>query len=126
MFLDPSLAKSRAEPALDQQIADMAARLAAWQRGPLSEESTLGYCRDESAAAHLDATAGPRAWRDAAEPLSGLLAHLRELGLGTRHGFISIERCVWPLRNRPWLPRSITSSPADSPCLMISRAPSVS
>jgi hypothetical protein len=57
----PASTHPPATPAYNKQIADMAARLAAWQVGPLSEESTLGLLRDESVAAHLDALGGSEA-----------------------------------------------------------------
>ncbi len=88
------------EPALDQQIADMTARLAAWQRGPLSEESTLGLLRDESAAAHLDATAGPQ-----------LGATLPILYLGFSRIYASSDSA----RSRFYLDRALRLAPPKSP-----------
>jgi hypothetical protein len=50
---------NKAAPAsVENQVAEMTARLAVWQDEPLSEESRLHLLRDESAAAHLDAIAG--------------------------------------------------------------------
>jgi len=83
----------------DQQIAEIAARLAAWQGGPLSEESTLGLLRDESAAAHLDALAGSE------------VGALPELYLG----FSRIYHRSDPGRSRFYLDRALRLAPPQSP-----------
>jgi hypothetical protein len=84
----------------DRQIAEMAARLASWQAGPLNEEATLGLLRDESAAAHLDATAG-----------SELGATLPILYLG----FARIYTRSDPARSRFYLDRALRLSLPKSP-----------
>jgi hypothetical protein len=95
----PVSPRPAANPAYDKQIADMAARLAAWQGGPLSEESTLGLLRDESAAAHLDALAGSEA------------GALPELYLG----FSRIYNRSDPGRSRFYLDRALRLAPPRSP-----------
>jgi hypothetical protein len=88
-----------ANPAYDKQIADMAARLAAWQGGPLSGESALGLLRDESTAAHLDALAGSE------------VGALPELYLG----FSRIYNRSDPGRSRLYLDRALRLAPPQSP-----------
>jgi hypothetical protein len=89
-----------ANPTYDRQIADMTARLAAWQGGPLSEESTLGLLRDESAAAHLDAIAG-----------SELGATLPLLYLGFSRIYAGSDSA----RSRFYLDRALRLAPPKSP-----------
>jgi len=86
-------------PGHDKQIADMAARLAAWQDGPLSEESTLGLLRDESTAAHLDALGGLE------------VGALPELYLG----FSRIYKPSDAGRSRFYLDRALRLAPPQSP-----------
>jgi hypothetical protein len=95
----PASPHPAAKPAYDKQIADMAARLAAWQGGPLSEESTLGLLRDESAAAHLDALGGSEA------------GALPELYLG----FSRISSGSDPGRSRFYLDRALRLAAPHSP-----------
>ena len=72
----------------------------AWQGGPLNEESTLGLLRDESAAAHLDATAGPE-----------LGATLPVLYLGYSRVYTASD----PARSRFYLDRALRLAPPRSP-----------
>jgi hypothetical protein len=89
----------------DRQVAEIAARLAAWQEGAWqsgapSEELKLGLLRDESTAAHLDATAG-----------SELGATLPILYLG----FSRIYTRSDPARSRFYLDRALRLAPPKSP-----------
>jgi hypothetical protein len=86
-------------PSYDRQIAEIAARLASWQAGPLNEESTLGLLRDETTAAHLDAIAGSK------------LGALPELYLG----FSRIYSGSDSARSRFYLDRALRLAPPKSP-----------
>jgi hypothetical protein len=88
-----------ASPDYDRQIAEIAARLAAWQAGPLNEESTLGLLRDETAAAHLDAIAGSK------------LGALPELYLGFSRIYAGSDSA----RSRFYLDRALRLAPPKSP-----------
>jgi hypothetical protein len=88
-----------APPNYDRQIAEMTARLEAWQDQHLSEESKLGLLRDESAAAHLDATAG-----------SQLGAALPILYLGFSRIYMRSD----PARSRFYLERALRLAPPKS------------
>jgi len=83
----------------DRQIVEMIARLAAWQGGPLNEESTLGLLRDESAAAHLDAIAGSE------------LSALPELYLGFSRIYAGSDSA----RSKFYLDRALRLTPPQSP-----------
>jgi hypothetical protein len=95
----PASPNPAANPAYDKQIAEMTARLAAWQGGPLNEESTLGLLRDESAAAHLDAVAGPE------------VGALPELYLGFSRIYAGSDAA----RSRFYLDRALRLAPPKSP-----------
>ncbi len=88
-----------ADPSYDRQIAEIAARVAAWQAGPLNEESTLGILRDETTAAHLDAIAGSK------------LAALPELYLGFSRIYAGSDSA----RSRFYLDRALRLAPPRSP-----------
>jgi hypothetical protein len=83
----------------DQQIAQMTARLLAWQDQRLTDQSKLELLTDESAAAHLDATAGPE------------LGALPELYLG----FSRIYAASDSARSRFYLERALRLAPPKSP-----------
>jgi len=87
-------------PSLEKQVVEMTARLAGWQTEQISEESRLGLLRDESAAAHLDATAG-----------SELGEALPTLYLG----FAGIYKRSDPARSRFYLDRALRLVPPKSP-----------
>jgi len=84
----------------DRQISDIAARLAGWLDEPLTEESKLDLLRDESAAAHLDATAG-----------SELGAPLSALYLDFSRVYVKSD----PARSRFYLERALGLAPPQSP-----------
>jgi hypothetical protein len=86
-------------PGYDRQIAEIAARLAAWQTGPLNEESTLVLLRDETTAAHLDAIAGSK------------LGALPELYLGFSRIYAGSDAA----RSRFYLDRALRLAPPKSP-----------
>src|SRR3984957_7897702 len=88
-----------AVPGYDRQIAEIAARLASWQAGPLNEESTLGLLRDETTAAHLDAIAGSK------------LGALPELYLGFSRIYAGSDSA----RSRFYLDRALRLAPPKSP-----------
>src|ERR1700722_7709231 len=88
-----------AVPGYDRQIAEIAGRLAAWQAGPLNEESTLGLLRDETTAAHLDAIAGSK------------LGALPELYLGFSRIYAGSDSA----RSRFYLDRALRLAPPKSP-----------
>jgi hypothetical protein len=88
-----------ADPSYDRQIAEIAARLAAWQTDPLNEESTLGLLRDETTAAHLDAIAGSK------------LGALPELYLGFSRIYAGSDSA----RSRFYLDRALRLAPPKSP-----------
>ena len=83
----------------DQQIAEIAARLAVWQNRQLTEESKLELLRDESVAAHLDAVGGP-----------AIGAPLPTLYLG----FARIYAASDPSRSRFYLDRALRLAPPKS------------
>jgi hypothetical protein len=88
-----------ARPDYEKQIAEIAARLASWQAGPLNEESTLGLLRDETTAAHLDAIAGPE--------LGATLA-------GLYFGFYRVYAGSDSARSRFYLERALRLAPPKS------------
>lgn len=89
-----------APPSFEKQVAEMTARLAAWQAEHLSEESRLHLLRDESAAAHLDAMAG---------------AELGEALPTLYLGYSRIYAGSDPARARFYLDRALRLVPPKSP-----------
>ncbi len=96
----PAKAAPAAPSSYDQQIAEITARLAAWQDRQLGEESMLDLLRDESAAAHLEAIAG-----------SELGAPLPTLYLGFARIYQRSDRA----RSRFYLDRALRLAPPKSP-----------
>lgn len=85
---------------VENQVAEMTARLAGWRDEPLSEESRLHLLRDESAAAHLDAVAGSQL----GEALSALYL-----------GFSRVYSGSDPARSRFYLDQALRLTPPKSP-----------
>jgi hypothetical protein len=83
----------------DRQIAEIAARVAAWQDRQLTEQSKIELLTDESAAAHLEAIAGSE------------LGALPELYLG----FSRIYSQSDPARSRFYLDRALPLATPKSP-----------
>jgi hypothetical protein len=81
-----------------RQIAAMTARLEAWQNQHLTDQSKLELLRDESAAAHLDATAGSE------------LGTLPELYLGFSRIYADSDSA----RSRFYLERALRLAPPKS------------
>jgi hypothetical protein len=97
---------ARTAPAdYDRQIAEIAARLAAWLGEQLSEESKLELLRDESTAAHLDAIAGS----ELGAPLSALYLDFSRVYLGSNPAQPD------PARSRFYLHRALRLAPPESP-----------
>jgi len=97
----PNQAPSNQAPSNhDRQIAEIAARLEAWQDQHPTDQSKLALLTDESTAAHLDATAG-----------SELGATLPILYLG----FARIYTRSDPARSRFYLDRALRLAPPKSP-----------
>ncbi len=92
--------ETTAGTAHEKQIAEMAARLAAWRDGPLSDQSKLQLLTDERTAAHLDATAGPEV--GATLPIVYL-------------GFSRIYTQFDPARSLFYLDRALRLAPPKSP-----------
>jgi hypothetical protein len=83
----------------ETQIAEIAARLAACQDGPLSEHTRLQLMQDESATAYLEIAAGPR-------PNASLA--------GLHLGFGRIYASSDPVRSRFYLERALRLATPES------------
>jgi hypothetical protein len=101
----PASPNRTASATYDKQLAEMTARLAAWQDQHLTDQSKLELLTDESAAAHLDATAG-----------SQLGAALPALYLGFSRVYAGSHPALSdPARSRFYLDRALRLATPKSP-----------